>query len=142
MVTYGINALVSLVLGSFYLFRVTFMPYHREALGTEWTQLDANLQVLLEALMDVAGAGWIALGIATAFLILIPMRRGEVWSRYLIPVLFLLFYGPTLYATLKVMWATGASTPWYGNALGCLAAIFGLTVDQPWSDHSPISCTR
>ena len=33
-------AIRSLVLGTIYLFRPTFMPYHAVALGKEWAELD------------------------------------------------------------------------------------------------------
>ena len=47
-------AVTSLVLGSIYLFRPTFMPYHAVALGKEWSELEAPTQTLIKALMEVA----------------------------------------------------------------------------------------
>ena len=131
-VLYLLNALVSLVLGLTYLFRTSFMPYHSEALGRSWAQVDPNLQVLFGALMDVAGAGWIAMGTATLVLVAVPMRRGELWGRLLIPALFLAFYVPTLLATLAVWDGTPATPPWYGNATACVATVAGVAADAPW----------
>ncbi|KPK11998.1 MAG: hypothetical protein AMJ62_16160 [Myxococcales bacterium SG8_38] len=55
-------AIVSLVLGTIYLFRDSFMPYHAAALGKSWTELGPATQTLLKALMEVAAGGWLALG--------------------------------------------------------------------------------
>ncbi len=129
---YGVNSLVSLILGSTYLLRGSFMPYHADALQRSWTEVEPAVQTLLGALMDVAGAGWIGIGVATLVLIAVPMRRGEQWGRLLIPALFFIFYVPTLLATIAVMNGTPATPPWYGNAIACLATLIGIVVDAPW----------
>ena len=133
---YGINSLVSLILGSTYLLRGSFMPYHADALGRQWAEVEPALQTLLKALMEVAGAGWIGIGVATLVLVAVPMRRGERWGRLLIPALFLIFYVPTLLATIAVMNGTPASPPWYGNAIACLATLAGVVTDAPWRSLS------
>ncbi len=133
---YAINTVVSLILGLIYLGRREFMPYHADALGVEWAAVGAELQVLLVALMDVAGAGWIALGIASAVLIAIPMRRGERWAGFLLPSLMLIFYVPTLMATLAVLDGTPATPPWYGNALACVTAVLAFVIHAPWRSLS------
>lgn len=133
---YLINSLVSVGLGSTYLLRGSFMPYHADALGQSWAEVDPALQTLLGALMDVAGAGWIGIGVATLVLVAVPMRRGERWGRLLIPALFLIFYVPTLLATLAVLNGTPATPPWYGNATACLATLAGALIDVPWRSLS------
>ena len=133
---YVINSLVSVGLGSTYLLRGSFMPYHADALGQSWPEVDPALQTLLGALMDVAGAGWIGIGVATLVLVAVPMRRGERWGRLLIPALFLIFYVPTLLATLAVLNGTPATPPWYGNATACLATLAGALIDVPWRSLS------
>lgn len=133
---YIINSVVSVCLGSLYLFRGSFMPYHADALGRRWADVEPALQTLLGALMNVAGAGWVGIGVATLVLVAIPMRRGEQWGRLLIPALFFIFYVPTLWATLAVMNGTPATPPWYGNATACLATVAGMLADAPWQPPS------
>jgi hypothetical protein len=77
------------------------MPYHQEALGKSWQQLDQNLQALLLGLMRAAGGGLLATGISMAILLLIPFRTGESWSVYSIPAIGLLAAIPALYATIS-----------------------------------------
>ena len=136
-VFYVINSIVSVGLGGLYLFRSSFMPYHAEALGQQWAEVEPALQTLLKALMEVAGAGWIGIGVATLALVAVPMRRGEPWGRLLIPALFFIFYVPTLLATIAVLNGTPASPPWYGNAMACLATVGGVLADAPWRSLSP-----
>jgi hypothetical protein len=126
---------VSLVLGAIYLFRDSFMPYHAVALSKSWGELDSATQTLLKALMEVAAAGWLALGTLVLLLVAFPIRRGERWARLAAPVALLLFYVPTLLATLSVLQQTPASPPWRFNVVACLCAVVGLLLDAPWRSH-------
>jgi len=125
-------AIPSLVLGTMYLFRPTFMPYHSVALGKEWAELDAATQVLIKALMEVAAGGWLALGTLMLLLVAFPIRRGERWARWGAPTASLLFYVPTLLATLSVLQQTPASPPWRANLVMCVASVLAFLLDAPW----------
>ena len=135
---YAGMAIPSFVLGAIYLLRPNFMPYHAVALGKEWGELDAATQVLIKALMEVAAGGWLALGTLTLLLVAFPIRRGERWARWAVPIASLLFYVPTLLATLSVLQQTPATPPWYGNLVVCVASVLAFILDAPWqSDRRP-----
>ena len=129
---YAGTALVSLVMGTIYGLRDSFMPYHAVALGQSWSELDPASRVLIKALMDVAAGGWLALGALVLLLVAVPIRRGERWARFAAPGALLLFYVPTLLATLSVLRATPATPPWRFNLVACLCAVAGLLLDAPW----------
>lgn len=131
-VFYAVTAVASIGLGGMYLLRSRFMPYHADALGSSWEALDRSEQVLIGALMDVAGAGWAVIGLVTLVLLAIPFRRGELWSRLLIPAMLGMFYLPNLLATLAVLQNTPAAPPWYGNAVALISILCGLAADGPW----------
>jgi hypothetical protein len=129
---YGVTALISVALGLTYLFRAEFMPYHATALGMGWADLAPEVQALLLALMDVAGAGWAVTGFLVGLLLAVPFRAGAVWARWTIPGALVLLYVPILLATLSVAAETPASPPWYGNAAAVVATLIGLLLDRPW----------
>ena len=129
---YSSIAIPSLVLGTIYLFNPTFMPYHAVALGKEWAQLDVATQVLIMALMEVAAGGWLALGALLLLLVAFPIRRGERWARWAAPAATLLFYVPTLLATLSVLQHTPASPPWRATLGMCVASVLAFLLDAPW----------
>jgi len=133
LVLYVLVSFASLALGLTYFLLDHFLPYHEPAVGLPWDQLDARLQTLLLALMEVAGGGWLALFVLTMALIMVPFRRGERWARVMIPIGILTFYLPTLHATLKVLQHTPSVPPWYGAAAACAAAVIGFFLDAPWS---------
>lgn len=129
---YAVTAFVSMVLGAIYLLRDSFMPYHAVALGRSWGEIDPQTQALVKALMEVAAGGWLALGVLVLLLVVFPMRRGERWARFAAPAALLIFYVPTLLATLRVLQETPASPPWRMNLVACLTAVVGLILDAPW----------
>lgn len=125
-VCYGLAALVSMVFGAAYLVRSQFMPYHEEAIGLPWQQLDQRLQTLLLALMRTTGGGLLMGGISLAILLLIPFRAGEPWARFAIPAMGLVGGLPTLYATILVRSRTHAHTPVAASATGIVLLIIGF----------------
>ncbi len=54
------------------------MPYHSEALGSSWSDVGPKTQVLILALMRVAGGGFLATGLAMFILLIIPFRAGDI----------------------------------------------------------------
>lgn len=133
---YAGTACVSLVLGAIYLFRGSFMPHHAAALGAGWSELGPATQALLKALMELAAGGWLALGGLVLLLVVFPIRRGERWARLAAPAALLLFYVPSLVATLRVLRETPATPPWLFNVVACLCAVVGLLLDAPWRSDS------
>jgi hypothetical protein len=126
--SYGVTALVSLILGGVYLLKRSFMPYHAEALSRSWGEVEAATQVLISALMTVAGGGWFTVGVVILLLLAFPFRNDRRWAVYALPAVILLFYLPNLWATLSVFQHTPGTPPWQGNVVACLSAVVGVAL--------------
>lgn len=125
---YGITAIVSLILGGLYVLKRSFMPYHAEALSQSWGEVEAATQVLISALMTVAGGGWFTVGVVILLLLAFPFRNDRKWAVYALPAIILLFYLPNLWATLSVLQQTPGTPPWQGNVVACLSAVVGIAL--------------
>ena len=123
-VCYAVIALVAIVFGAAYLVRSRIMPYHEEAIGRPWAELEPRLQTLLLGLLRLAGGGMLCGGVAIAILLAIPFRDGEAWSAVAMLVIGFLTLLPSLYATIFIRSRTGARTPvWVAVAgVGLLVA--------------------
>ena len=110
-ICYLIAALGSIGFGLVYLARSSFMPYHRDAISTPWEKLEKPYQALFLALIKVAGGGFLASGLSVGLMTLFPFRAGEVWARFVIPIIGLSMALPALYATAHVRRHTPASPP-------------------------------
>ena len=125
---YLLGVLTLFAFGIAYLICPTIMPYHHEAIGTPWETLGLGVQVLLQALIKMTAAGFFVCALSIAVILFIPFRRGEKWAHRAIPILALVMLGISLYVTLKVAWATGASTPWPASLVGLLLAIIAFVI--------------
>lgn len=130
---YLVHAAVSLGFAARYALPDTILPYHADALGMSTEELPEAVRVLILALMDVAAAGWLTLAVMVAALALGPVARGDRLALWLVPAGILLFYVPTLLATLQVLRGSPADPPWQGAAAACVMALVALALDAPWS---------
>lgn len=109
-----VAAVASGVMGGWYLVASRFQSYHADAAGLGWDELEPGLQVVLRALLNVAGGGWLATAVAIAWLLAVPWRRGERWAEWAAPTVGLAVWLPTTWATIEVTYRTDAVAPWYG----------------------------
>jgi hypothetical protein len=121
-------AAASAVMGVWYLGSSQFQGYHGDAAGAEWEQLDVGVQVLVRALMNVAGGGWLAAAVAVAWLLAVPWRRGERWAEWAVPTVGLAAWAPTTWATIEVTARTEAIAPWYGAFAVAALSVVGAAL--------------
>jgi len=123
---YVASAVVLTIFGVVYMSAEEIMPYHQRVLGTTWDQLDPNLQALLLTFVHATGASYLVGAVAMWFLLLIPFRRGEVWSRWAIPLIGVGLLGPSLLYARSLARATGEWTPWQLTLLGLFVLVVGI----------------
>jgi hypothetical protein len=107
--------LTGLVLAGFgirYFVAGQLMPYHAGALGQPLTAMAPNQQITFLTLYRAVGTGMLSTAIAFGFLLFIPFRRGEAWSRWAMTASGLCFAGLSTYFTLAFKSATGIDAPW------------------------------
>ena len=104
--------LASIVFGVRYILASQIMPYHQEVVGGKWADLSPRIQKFLLAQLHSAGVSMVLIGTLVLILLLIPFRRGEVWSRWALAVLCVPGQLAVLYFALDLHLSTQASTPW------------------------------
>ncbi len=102
------------------------MPYHAEALGLSWSQLEEKMQILILALMRATGGGFLATGLTIFILLIIPFRSGESWAAYAIPAIALCLSGGTFLATLLVKTKTPGNPPVFLSFLALALTFTGF----------------
>ena len=109
---YLVVCLLGFAFGIVYLACPTVMPYHHQAIGTDWNDLGPDLQVMLANFVNFAGAGFITGSLSCLIMLLIPFRRGEFWAKRAIPLVLMVFNAFCLYVSATVAAKTEASPPW------------------------------
>lgn len=97
--------------GIMYLLATKVMPYHLTAMGSSWENLAPGIQVMVLNFMKAAGAGMLTTSIAILFLLFIPFRRGESWSRWVLLVISLNEIILIMFRVIDVSSRTPANPP-------------------------------
>jgi hypothetical protein len=109
---YLLHALAGAAWGIGFLFRSEFTPYHRAAAGMPWSEVPANLQVVILALTKLAGGLWVAVALCIVVMLLIPFRQGARWAVWAIPLLLLAQLVAPMPAMIHLTTHTSATPPW------------------------------
>ncbi len=127
-VIYFVGSLALIAFGIAYLFCSTIMPYHQEAINMNWEELSTGLQILFQALIKVAAAGFFVTGISALVLLFIPFRKGAPWAHWAIPLVGIVWNGFTLWVTATVAIKTHALTPWPATLAGIIFIIVAFVL--------------
>ena len=111
MVGYVISSIPLAVLGVVYLLRPEFMPYHAEAVGRSWADVEPAFQILILALMRTIGGAFLALALATVVIATKPFREGQAWATWLLPAVGLMAVSASFMATTSVARNTPGNPP-------------------------------
>ncbi len=129
---YSLVALLGFIFAFIYLTRPEFMPYHADAVGMSWREVDANIQVLIIALMRVSGGGWLATSFSISFLLIAGRKFQTVWLSVALVLVGLAALIPSLLATLYVKSHSSAEPPWLAAIVGILLLLVALVLDFIW----------
>ena len=128
---YLLTGLVLVGFGVRYFLAAELTPYHAAALGQSLSAMNPNQQITFITLYRAVGTGMLSTAVAFGFLLFIPFRRGEVWSRWAMTAAGLCFAGLSIYFTLAFKAATGIDAPWPA-AVGSAVLIVVAHVFAAW----------
>jgi hypothetical protein len=124
------------VFGVMFLLRSDFMPYHADAVGMPWSEVSAPFQILIMALLKLAGGSWITVAVAEFVLLLIPFRQGARWALWAVPSLALLHYAGVCNAMAHVTLNTTATPPWGATIASIAFVLLGAALSIPGQTRS------
>lgn len=122
---YALSMLLLMWFGVQYFFASELRPYHAAALGQSLAEMPTNFQITFITLYRSIGAGMLSSAVAFAFLLIVPFRGGELWSRWALTVSGLTFGGLATYLTLAFKAATGIDAPWPAAIGGMVLIVVG-----------------
>lgn len=118
---------IVLVFAIAYLKRSEFMPYHRIAVGQSWDEVDSRMQVLLLALIRIAGSAWLALVLASVFLLHLLFSDVRAWWEWLaFQVFCLIAVIPPVAVAAYVRRRTAAPTPVRIGSVAVVLCLLGF----------------
>lgn len=127
---YLVAMVVVLFFGARHLLATQLPPYHINAIGVDWEDLDYNYQVLFLTLVRVIGASQLGVGIAGVVIVLIPFRAKMAWANWTLLVVAAITGVGSAIASLNLQLRTPTTTPWFAPAISVVLALvaFGLSI--------------
>ncbi len=122
---FAANALMGLAFGVVYVASPAVMPYHEAAMQTAFSALGRGEQAVLLALMRVAGGGFVAAAVASAFLLARPFRAGERWAAGALVAVQVSMAAGAAYGVATVIARTDALPPWAASLASLLLPVAG-----------------
>lgn len=106
--------------GLLYLTAGEFMPYHAQAIQTDWSDLDPNYQGLFLGLLKGLGTGALIAGLATVTMAATALRGSPQPYVLLLPLVCLGYTTLITYATYGVSSRTAGAPPLIPGILAVL----------------------
>jgi hypothetical protein len=124
-------AILLFIFGFIYLLKSSFMPYHHEAVNTNWNEIEPSFRILILALMRAASGGFITMAIAITFLQYQFQKNPSTgWIPNLILVLGTVFMFCSLYAIILVSLNTPGRPPIFADMAGEVLIIIGFIFNR------------
>ncbi|MBK8052218.1 MAG: hypothetical protein IPK35_02760 [Saprospiraceae bacterium] len=130
LIIHFILGIISIVFGLKYLFSTEFLPYHREAIQMDWTELDSNLQTILLGFMRATAGGLLCSGVLVIVLQYRFYKQKLCWLPVPILLAGLITSLGAVYATALVKFNTTASPPFLLSVLVVLVYILGYFTNK------------
>lgn len=127
------NYLAAFLLFAFgvtYFFKSSFMPYHEEAVGVPWSQLETPVQVLILALMRCVGGGFLAVSVTIFLLQYHFTQTARRWVAWVIFASGWIVTCASIYATVLVRLHTLGNPPTGLASFGLLLLFIGLVFNR------------
>jgi len=125
---YVLNAVFMLGTGLLFVFSQSFLPFHSDVIQTQWQDVDSLSQLLYLGMMRTEGAGFLAVGVAFIFLLLIPFRNLKKWSFWALTTIGIIEYLPTFFANYHVASHSEATPPWLLMLVLIISLLIALVI--------------
>jgi peptidoglycan/LPS O-acetylase OafA/YrhL len=123
LLLFAVGGVIHIAFGFVYLTAAEFMPYHSQALSTDWADLDRNFQTLLLALIKICGAGGLVAGIVNLAFVVYFYRRRMSALIWILPITALIFQIAMNYSVYMVETNTPGHPPLIMVSIGTVAFI-------------------
>ncbi|WP_295447440.1 hypothetical protein [uncultured Thiodictyon sp.] len=125
---YALVGLVSLVMAYKNLSSAGFLPFHEQAAGRHWEEVDAGLQSIVTALMRLTGLGFGVIGLQLIVLPLVGLMTHDSLAVFVAAIAGLFFCLGLFVVNYRLTTATGAETPWRGSLYAAIAILIATVL--------------
>lgn len=123
-----VGSMMLVAFGIRYLVASRAMPYHLVAMEKTWDDVDSGTRAILTALMRCVGAAFLAVGVASLWIVCCALSRREIWANIGLVCVYVVLLIPVTAAMRRVRRRTRGRPPIAVSLVGLLLGLlaFGL----------------
>lgn len=125
---YLIVGIISLVMAVKCFVTKKFLPFHEEASGKKWQEMDKPLQQVILALTKVSGLGFLVTAILLIVFPFVNYFRGDSFVKFAIPLISFGFCAQLFMVNFNLHKESKAKTPWKGSLLAMLIILIAFFI--------------
>jgi hypothetical protein len=125
---YFFVGLVSLIMALKNLSAVKYLPFHEQASGRKWEDIDGNLRIVILFLLRITGLGFLMMGILLIAYAITAFFIKDDFLKYAIPLCALVFTSGLFLFSYKLYKKTNADTPWKKSLVIIFFLIIGFII--------------
>jgi hypothetical protein len=125
---YFLVGIVSLMMAYKSIFSTRFLPFHEQAAGKSWENIDPGVQTVIRALMKVSGLGFLTVALLLLILPIINYFDHKSLFQYLLPVIAFLYCLGLFFVNHRLAVETTAKTPWKGSLYAAVFIGIGMVL--------------
>ena len=117
---------ISLLMAVKLLLSKKYLPFHEEASGKPWEEIDGNLRHLILSLMKVSGLGFLIVSILLFIFPVYNYFRPHIFIKYAVPLIALLFCTGLFVTSFILFKQTNAKTPWKKSLIALAVLLLAI----------------
>ena len=123
---YFIVGVICLVMAYKSIFSNKYLPFHEEAAGKAWDNVDESLQYVILTILKISGLGFLVVGLLLIIFPCVNYFRSDTFIKYSIPIIALIYCIGLFLFNYYLHKKTGANTPWIGSVIAMVIILIGI----------------
>ncbi len=125
---YILTGTVSMVMAVKSLLADKYLPFHEQAAGKHWNEIDPSLKPVILSLLRLGGLGFLVVSILLIVCTVVNYYVQNVFYRYAVPSIALIYCSGLAINNYMLYKSTKAGAPWKGSLYGALALTAGIAL--------------
>lgn len=126
VVIYSVVGIISMAMALKTMSSRKYLPFHEQAAGKSWGDIEPPLKPVILSLMRLGGLGFLVTGILLVTCPVVSYITGETFYKYFIPGVALVFCCGLFFINYRLYRITTAETPWKGSLYASFLILTGI----------------
>jgi hypothetical protein len=128
IILYFLIGVVSFIMAYESFFSKEFFPFHEEASGKSWENIDTSLQFVIITILRISGLGFFVVALLLTIFPIVNYFISDNFFTYAIPVISFIFCFGIFLFNFNLYKKTKANTPWKGSLIVMFIILVGIAI--------------